>query len=259
MRIPIYQIDAFTNEPFKGNPAAVCPLEEWIEDDVMQQIAAENNLSETAFFVKKEEAYELRWFTPKGEVDLCGHATLASAYVICTYVDDKASHVTFQTKSGRLEVAKDGSLFTMSLPSREGEKCEVPEALVKGLGKVPKAVYQSRDYLAVLETEQDILDLELNMEELKKLDGFGVIVTAKGKEVDFVSRFFAPKAGIDEDPVTGSAHCTLIPYWKKVWKKNEFVALQLSERGGKLYCTDLGDTVNIAGEAVAYLEGYIQL
>jgi len=259
MRIPIYQIDAFTNEQFKGNPAAVCPLNEWIEDDVMQKIAAENNLSETAFFVKKEDEYELRWFTPKGEIDLCGHATLASAYVIFTYLDQNLKVVKFHTQSGLLEVSKDGSLLTLSFPSRAGEKCDIPEELIKGLGKAPKEVYKSRDYLVIFDTEQDIIGLELNMEELKKLDGFGVIATAKGKEVDFVSRFFAPKAGIDEDPVTGSTHCTLVPYWKKILNKNEFVALQLSERGGKLYCTDLGDTVKISGEAVSFLEGYINV
>lgn len=259
MKIPIFQVDAFTNELFKGNPAAVCPLNEWMQDDTMQKIAAENNLSETAFFVEKDDLYELRWFTPKGEVDLCGHATLASAYVICTYLDEEVENIKFQTKSGLLEVSKEGGLFTLSFPARAGEKCNTPEELIKGLGKAPKEVYKSRDYLAVFETEQDILDLELNMDELKKLDGFGVIATAVGKEADFVSRFFAPKAGIDEDPVTGSAHCTLVPYWKNRLNKDEFVALQLSERGGKLYCTDSGETVKIAGEAVSYLEGCIYI
>ena len=259
MRIPIYQIDAFTNEQFKGNPAAVCPLAEWIKDDLMQDIAAENNLSETAFFVKKDHEYELRWFTPKGEVDLCGHATLASAYVIFTYLDKKIIKVIFHTKSGMLEVSREGSLLTMIFPSREGEKCEAPEALIKGLGKRPNEVFQSRDYMAVFETEQEIMSLDLNMDELKKLDGLGVIVTAKGNEVDFVSRFFAPKVGIDEDPVTGSAHCTLVPYWKRVLGKNEFVALQLSERGGKLFCADLGEMVKISGEATSYLEGHINI
>ena len=259
MRIPIYQIDAFTKEQFKGNPAAVCPLAAWIKDDLMQDIAAENNLSETAFFVKKDHEYELRWFTPKGEVDLCGHATLASAYVIFIYLDKKIMKVIFHTKSGMLEVSREGSLLTMIFPSREGEKCEAPEALIKGLGKRPKEVYQSRDYMAVFETEQEIMNLDLNMDELKKLDGLGVIVTAKGNEVDFVSRFFAPKVGIDEDPVTGAAHCTLVPYWKRVLGKNEFVALQLSERGGKLFCADLGEMVKISGEATSYLEGHINV
>jgi len=259
MRIPIYQIDAFANEQFKGNPAAVCPLDEWIKDDVLQKIAAENNLSETAFFVKKDHEYELRWFTPKSEIDLCGHATLASAFVIFTYLDKDAKNIKFNTKSGLLEVNKDEDLLTLVFPSREGEVCATPEALVKGLGKEPNEVYKARDYLAVFDSEQDIMNLKLNMDELKKLDAFGVIVTAKGNEVDFVSRFFAPKAGVDEDPVTGSAHCTLVPYWKRKLNKQELVALQLSERGGTLYCTDLGEKVKISGEAVSYLEGYIQV
>ena len=259
MRVPIYQIDAFTSEQFKGNPAAVCPLKEWINDDLMQNIAAENHLSETAFFVKKGHEYELRWFTPKGEVDLCGHATLASAYVIFTYLDERITKVVFQTKSGRLEVARKGNLLTMIFPSREGEKCDVPEALIQGLGKKPQEVYLSRDYMAVFETEEDIRDLVLDMEALRQLDGLGVIVTARGNEADFVSRFFAPKLGVNEDPVTGSSHCTLIPYWKRVLGKNDLVALQLSERGGKLFCTDLGEKVKISGEAVTYLVGYIHI
>ncbi|AWI04800.1 PhzF family phenazine biosynthesis protein [Clostridium drakei] len=257
MRIPVYQVDAFTNKQFGGNPAAVCPLEQWIDDELMQKIAAENNLAETAFFVKKDSEYELRWFAPKGEIDLCGHATLATSYVIFNYIDKNASLVKFNTKSGVLEVSKDGNLLTMIFPSREAEKCEVPEALIKGLGKVPVEVYKARDYMAVFEKEEDILNLQLNMEELKKLDSVGVIVTAKGNEVDFVSRFFAPKLGVNEDPVTGSSHCTLIPYWSKILNKKELNDLQLSERKGKLYCADLGDKVKISGEVALYLEGNI--
>jgi predicted PhzF superfamily epimerase YddE/YHI9 len=259
MRIPIYQVDAFTNKQFKGNPAAVCPLTEWIADDLMQNIAAENNLSETAFFVKKDDEYELRWFTPKVEIDLCGHATLASAYVIFTYLDKRSIKVIFHTKSGILEVSRESNLLSMIFPFREGKKSEIPDALIKGLGKRPKEVYKSRDYMAVFETEQEIMDLALNMDELKKVDGLGIIVTAKGNEVDFISRFFAPKEGIDEDPVTGSAHCTLVPYWKRVLGKNEFKALQLSQRGGKLICAYLGTMVKISGEAKSYLEGYIDV
>ncbi|MFO7315915.1 MAG: PhzF family phenazine biosynthesis protein [Bacilli bacterium] len=258
--IPIYQVDAFTSEPFKGNPAAVVPLTEWLPDNVMQQIAAENNLSETAFVVhRQKEEYELRWFTPKTEIDLCGHATLATAFVVFNYLNPSIAVVKFHTKSGMLTVTKENSLLTMTFPSREGTACDVPEALVKGLGKKPKEVFLARDYLAVFETEEDIRRLEINVEELKKLDAFGVIATAKGKEADFVSRFFAPKAGIHEDPVTGSAHCTLVPYWKKILEKKEFVALQLSERGGKLFCKDEGEQVKISGEAVVYLEGKIYI
>lgn len=258
MKIPIYKINTFTNEQFKGNLAAVCPLQEWIKDELMQNIAAENNLSETAFFVKKNNEYQLRWFTPTGEIDLCGHATLASAYVIFTYLDKSAINIRFNTKSGILEVFKENNLLTMIFPSREGERCEAPKELIEGLGNGIKEVYKSRDYMAVFETEEEILKLKPNMELLKKLDAF-VIVTARGREADFVSRFFAPNAGIDEDPVTGSAHCTLVPYWKKVLNKNEFGALQLSQRGGKVYCADLGETVKISGEVVVYLEGYINL
>jgi PhzF family phenazine biosynthesis protein len=259
MRIPIYQIDAFTDEQFKGNPAAVCPLEAWISDTLMQKIAAENNLSETAFFVKEGSDYALRWFTPKGEVDLCGHATLATAYVIFTYLDNDIANIKFHTESGELDVLKEGSLLSMIFPSREGERCDAIQTLSKCLGKTPIEVYKSRDYMAVFKTEQDILDLKPDMKEIKKLDSLGVIATAKGNEADFVSRFFCPNVGVDEDPVTGSAHCTLVPYWKKKLGKNELIALQLSERRGKLYCTDLGEKVKISGEAAPYLEGCINV
>ena len=259
MRIPIYQIDAFTKEEFKGNPAAVCPLEKWIEDALMQKIAKENNLSETAFFIKKDDIYELRWFTPEEEIDLCGHATLAAAYTIFEYLDKNSNKISFNTKSGILEVLKKDKLITMIFPSRAGEKSEIPEELIRGLGKKPKELYRSRDYMAVFEKEEDIKSLRLNMEELKKLDVFGVIVTAKGNEVDFVSRYFAPKSGINEDPVTGSAHCALVPYWRRVLNKNEFVAYQLSDRGGELYCIDKGENIEISGQAISYLEGYINV
>lgn len=260
MRIPIYQVDAFTNEQFKGNPAAICPLETWLPDEVMQNIAMENNLSETAFFVQKENnEYELRWFTPTNEIDLCGHATLATAFIVFNNLNPTIDQVKFHTKSGVLEVMKNNGLLTMTFPAREGIRCECPETLIKALGKTPKEVYFARDYLVVLDSEDEIQNLQVDLEELKKLDGFGVIVTAKGKEVDFVSRFFAPKAGIDEDPVTGSAHCTLVPYWKHRLNKTDFIALQLSKRGGKLFCKDLEDVIQISGEAVLYLEGEIQL
>ena len=236
MKIPIYQVDTFTSELFKGNPAAVCPLRGWLEDDLMQNIARENNLSETAFFVKKGDEYELRWFTPKGEVDLCGHATLASAYVIFTYLDKKIDRVFFQTKSGILEVAREGSLLAMVFPSREGEMSDTPEMLVKGLGKRPEEVYLSRDYMAVFEREENIRNLKLDMKALKQLEGLESSSRPK-ERVDFVSRFFAPKTGLEEDPVTGSSNCTLIPYWKRILGKDNLIALQLSERGGKLFCT----------------------
>lgn len=259
-RFPIYQVAAFTNKPFQGNPAAVVPIDAWLPNEVMQRIAAENNLSETAFLVHRQnEEYELRWFTPKTEIDLCGHATLATTFVVFNYLNPAIAEVKFHTKSGMLTVTKEDSLLTMTFPSREGVPCDIPDALVKGLGKKPKELYLARDYLAVFDSEEDIRNLEIDIDALKKLDGFGVIVTAKGKEVDFVSRFFAPKAGIDEDPVTGSAHCTLVPYWKKILKKEEFVALQLSDRGGTLYCKDKGEQIQISGDAVVYLEGKIYI
>lgn len=259
VRIPIYQIDAFTNEQFKGNPAAVCPLEEWIKDDLMQKIARENNLSETAFFTKKGDRYELRWFTPETEIDLCGHATLATAYVIFRYLEKDLSEINFNTNSGILKVLKNDNLLTMIFPAREGDKCEIPRELVEGLGKEPIELYKSRDYMAVFGKEEDITNLKPDMEKLKKLNSFGIIVTAKGNEVDFVSRYFAPDSGVNEDPVTGSAHCTLIPYWKTILNKEEFIAYQLSNRGGRLYCRDLGEKVAISGEAISYLEGYINV
>jgi predicted PhzF superfamily epimerase YddE/YHI9 len=259
MRIPIYQIDAFAERRFEGNPAAVCPLEAWPDDDLLQKIAAENNLAETAFFVRQGPDYALRWFTPKCEIDLCGHATLASAYVLFTYLEPGRDHVRFHTLSGVLEVTQEGDLLAMIFPARPGARCDAPAALVQGLRRQPLEVYKSRDYMAVFGSEQEILDLQPSLADLMQLDLFGIIVTAPGEEVDFVSRFFAPNAGIDEDPVTGSAHSTLIPYWKERLGKDAMVALQLSARRGKLYCTDLGDKVKISGKAAPYLEGFINV
>lgn len=259
MRIPIYQIDAFTNELFRGNPAAVCPLEEWIDDNIMQKIAKENNLSETAFFIKRGNLYELRWFTPEFEIDLCGHATLAAAYVIFEYLEKDLNEISFNTKSGKLKVVKKNTLLSMVFPSREGNKCDITEELVEALGKKPLELYKSRDYMAVFEKEEDIINLNPDMEKLKKINAFGIIVTAKGSDMDFVLRYFIPDSVIDEDSVTGSAHCTLIPYWRKILNKDKFVTRQLSNRSGILYCRDLGDKVEISGEAVFYLEGYINI
>lgn len=257
MRIPIFQVDAFTDTQFHGNPAAVCPLDSWLDDDLMQKIAAENNLSETAFFVKQADGYRLRWFTPKNEVDLCGHATLASAYVIFTYLDPDLAAIRFHTLSGVLEVEREGGLLAMIFPARPGVRCDAPDALVKGLGKQPLAVYKSRDFMAVYASEQDVLDLAPDMDTLKKLDVLGVIATARGSSVDFVSRFFAPNAGVPEDPVTGSAHSTLVPYWSEQLGRKDLEARQVSARGGTLYCTDLGATVKMRGAAAPFLEGFI--
>lgn len=260
MKIPIFQVDAFTREAFGGNPAAVCVLEAWLEDETLGNIAAENNLSETAFIVKEEESYGLRWFTPKVEVDLCGHATLASAFVIFSFLESGLSRVHFRTASGPLEVEKSGDLLSMDFPARKPMKTGISDTLVEALGMMPNEVYKSRDLLAVFDNEAQISRMRPDFEKLRKIrDGFGVIVTARGESADFVSRFFAPNAGIPEDPVTGSAHCTLIPFWAGRLGKSKLHALQLSSRGGELYCEDMGERVRISGNAVLYLRGEIHV
>lgn len=257
MKIPIYQIDAFTDERFRGNPAAVCPLQEWLPDETMQKIAAENNLAETAFVVSKGSSFELRWFTPKIEVDLCGHATLATAYTFKEHLDYQPDEIEFKTKSGILKIQFGGDFISMIFPRRPAEPCDAPENLLQGISIKPAEVLKSRDFLVVLKSEDEVTELRPDFEKLKLVDALGVIVTATGKNADFVSRFFAPRVGINQDPVTGSSHSTLVPYWSRRLRKNKLVALQLSERGGKLFCEDLGDKVKIAGKAVTYLTGEI--
>ena len=259
MKIPYYQIDAFTNSVFSGNPAGVCLLAEWLNNSTLQSIAAENNLSETAFLVKNEKGYELRWFTPEIEVDLCGHATLASAFVILNCLDNSSDAVRFDSKSGPLTVTRQDDLLAMDFPSRKAELFPTPKELVNGLGIEPKEVFRSRDYLAVFDSEDQIKSLQPDMYELSKLDSLGVIVSAAGSKSDFVSRFFAPKVGIPEGPVTGSAHSTLVPYWAERLGKSELHAFQLSKRGGELFCKHRGDRVIIAGRAVMYLKGTITI
>jgi predicted PhzF superfamily epimerase YddE/YHI9 len=259
VEIPIFQVDAFTSRLFHGNPAAVCPLSEWPDDAQLLAIAAENNLSETGFVVGSEGRYQLRWFTPAIEVDLCGHATLAAAFVIFNFIDKPISMVEFTTKSGLLTVRREDTLLCMEFPARPASPCPTPDQLIEGLGVQPAEVYLSRDYLAVYGGEEEVRSLRPKMEPLLSLDGLGVIVTSQGKESDFVSRFFAPKAGIPEDPVTGSAHCTLVPYWAARLGKERLYALQLSRRGGELFCEKMGDRVRIAGKAVLYMEGVIRL
>lgn len=259
MKIPIYQIDAFTSTLFKGNPAAVCPLDHWLDDKTLLNIAAENNLSETAFFVKEGTGFRLRWFTPETEVDLCGHATLAAAFVILNHIVPLESSVEFETLSGRLGVKNENGVLTMNFPSRKPEICPVPQELVKGLGGAPIEILKSRDYFVVYDSEAEVVSLKPDMNLLEALDALGVIVTAKGKSVDFVSRFFAPRAGIPEDPVTGSAHSSLIPYWAEKLNKNKLHALQVSKRGGELFCEWRGDRVTISGHAVKYFEGSIEI
>ncbi len=262
MKLPIYQVDAFTERLFGGNPAAVCPLEEWLPDATMQAIAAENNLSETAFFVREEGGYLLRWFTPEIEVDLCGHATLASAFIIFQFLEPAKRTIAFRTlKAGVLSVTREGDLISMDFPSRPATPTASDPALAAALGKAPLGVRVARDHMAIYEHAADIAGLSPDFRALGKLDCFSVIVTAPGENgVDFVSRFFGPAQGIDEDPVTGSAHCTLIPYWaERLGKTEGLQARQLSRRGGALTCGLKGDRVSIAGRAILYLKGEIDI
>ena len=259
MKLTLYQIDAFASRVFAGNPAAVCPLEKWLEHDLMQAIAMENNLSETAFFVPLDQGYHIRWFTPASEVDLCGHATLASAYVLFTYLDPSMTKVSFQSRSGLLTVSKQDDLLSMDFPSQPPAPCRAPAELIEALGKKPSEVLRSQDYFVLFPGEEDVRTLDPDMILLKKLDLRGVTVTARGKDADFVSRFFAPKYGINEDPVTGSAHCALVPYWAGRLRKKDLHAHQVSKRGGELFCKDGGDRVIISGRAVAYMQGIITI
>lgn len=259
MTIPIYQADAFTDKLFGGNPAAICPLDTWLPDNVMQQVAVENNLAETAFFVKTANGYKLRWFTPEYEIDLCGHATLASAHILFTELGYSGDTIQFETvKAGVLTVKRDGDKYAMDFPSRPPIHIEVPNGLVEALGdKKPVEILRSRDFFVVYESEDDIREISPDFFALSKMDTVGVIVTARGKKADFVSRFFAPGAGIPEDPVTGSAHCNLIPYWAGKLGKNKLHAYQLSARKGELWCELTGQRVLISGKAVTYLKGEI--
>jgi len=258
MKIPIYQVDAFTDKIFGGNPAAVCPLEKWIPAAAMQAIAMENNLSETAFFVRKGSVFKIRWFTPAIEVDLCGHATLASAHVIFKHLGHAKPQITFLSKSGELKASLKKDLIYLDFPAYDPIPVgSPPAALLKGLGKKPKEVLKGRDYLAVFKTEADVLALQPDFAELNKLDCLGIIATAEGDKSDFVSRFFAPRAGILEDPVTGSAHTLLIPFWAKCFHKKKLYAFQLSKRRGELFCELQGNRVLIGGHARTFLKGTI--
>ena len=260
MRIPIYQVDAFTSQRFHGNPAAICPLEEWLPDETLQAIAAENNLAETAYFLRRSEGvYELRWFTPAVEVDLCGHATMASAYVLWNCLGFDGERVGFDTRSGRMWVTRDGAKLALDFPSRPPAACTPCTGLVEALGGAPQQVLAARDYFVVYRTAAEVLALQPDMQALCGIDRFAVIVTAPGGDCDFVSRFFAPAKGVPEDPVTGSAHCSLIPYWAERLGKSQLFARQVSKRGGELYCELRGDRVRIAGEGVLYLEGNIEV
>jgi PhzF family phenazine biosynthesis protein len=259
MKISIFQIDAFTSTVFAGNPAAVCPLKSWLPDATMQSVAAENNLSETAFFVSEDDGQHIRWFTPRMEVDLCGHATLASAFVIFNHLDPTATRVDFQSRSGLLKVARAGDMMVLDFPSWEPQACEPPPALAEALGAAPREILANRDYLCVYGSEGEVRALAPDMDRLAALDRPGIVVTAPGERHDFVSRFFAPGLGIPEDPVTGRAHCMLTPYWAGRLGKERLNAAQVSPRGGELYCMPRGDRVAIAGRAVRYMQGMIEI
>jgi len=258
MKIPIYQVDAFTSEVFGGNPAAVCPLNKWLDKDIMQKIAMENNLSETVFFVPKDDTFEIRWFTPKIEINLAGHPTLAAAWVIYNELKYQKPVIRFKSPlSGELIIEKDQNLLIMDFPSNEGKVIPAPEYLMDGLGAEPVEVIQSRDLLAIYKNQQEIEKIKPNFGILEKVETFGIIISAQGEDCDFVSRFFAPRAGINEDPVTGSAHTTLIPYWSRKLQKKKLEAIQLSERKGKLTCEYQGERVKIAGTAKLFMKGEI--
>jgi len=261
MKIKIYQVDAFSNKLFSGNPAAVCMLNNWLDADIMQKIAEENNLSETAFIVKKNRNYEIRWFTPEVEVDLCGHATLASAHVLFEFYNPKKTKITFiNPHSGFLMVKKEEEYLILDFPVGEFQKTSTHPELIKGLGKKPIESYKGKtDYMFVYPKQEDIEKINPDFQIIAKSDVRGIIVTAKGNDVDFVSRFFAPKCGINEDPVTGSAHTILTPYWTKCLKKQQLVALQLSKRKGILKCKLDNDRVKIAGMAKTYFVGEISI
>ena len=261
MQLQIFQVDAFTDKIFGGNPAAVCPLEEWLPSDVMQRIAMENSVAETAFFVSSGDGFEIRWFTPEIEMDLCGHATLAAAHVITRYLNPNMSALTFHSPSGIVTVIVENELLTLDFPSRRPEPCTLPQLIMDAIQVEPVEILKSRDYVLVYESEEIIRNMKPNQEILNQinLDPGGIVVTAKGNEVDFVSRFFTPQASIFEDPVTGSAHCSLIPYWSQRLGKKSMFALQLSTRVGELQCKDLGERVFISGRAVTYLEGHITI
>lgn len=260
MKIPLYWVDAFTDRIFHGNPAAVVPLEKWLPEEVMQRIAFENGLAETAFFVRTgSDRFHLRWFTPALEIDLCGHATLATAHVVFTELGPAGELVIFDSCSGPLPVARRDGLIELDFPARPAPPAPAPPALVAGLRATPRFVAKARDYLCVFDTEAEVRALQPDFPVLNQLEVIGIIATAPGRDCDFVSRFFAPRAGINEDPVTGSAHCNLVPYWAERLGKTTLHARQVSTRGGELFCALRGDRVGLAGRAVLYLRGEIRL
>ena len=260
MPYPIYTVDAFTDHIFGGNPAAVCPLEKWLPTETMQQLANENNLSETAFFVKREDgSYDIRWFTPELEIDLAGHPTLATAFVIFSELGHHADIITFHCQSGILTVVKKGDQLEMNFPARMPLACIPPDDLLKGFNLAPAKVLRSRDFFLVYNSQEEIEKVVADFNYLNKVDTLGIIITSKGNEADFVSRFFVPNSVIGEDPVTGSAHATLIPYWAQELNKTSMTAIQLSRRKGHVWCGFQGDRVTIGGKAVLYMKGEYNL
>ncbi len=258
MQLPIYQVDAFTKDLFKGNPAAVVFCDSFLPAPTMQSIAAENNLAETAFVVRQEDFVQIRWFTPTIEVDLCGHATLAAAHVIFNHLGFAGDAVSFQSKSGALAVRREREILYLDFPADQFSRVDPPQFLIEGLGCRPRETYKGRsDFLTIFEDEDEIVSMCPNLGLISKVPSRGVIVSSPGREVDFVSRFFAPQSGIPEDPVTGSAHTTLIPYWSARLTQRRLSARQLSKRGGELVCKDLGERVEIGGRAITYLVGGI--
>ena len=259
MKLKIYQIDAFANRAFEGNPAAVVPLESWLEDEILQRMANENNLSETAYIVPNDKGYDIRWFTPTDEVDMCGHATLASAYVLFSEPGCKEETIIFDSKSGELIVQKEGEFLSMDFPAQNIERSDEVDIFEKVFAARPLEAFKSMDHIVVFEDESALNSLKPDFELMKTLGLRGVIVTAKSKEYDFVCRFFAPKIGVNEDPVTGSAYTQLVTYWSNVSNKTEFSSKQLSARGGEVFCELKGDRCIIKGKAVKYLEGVIDI
>ncbi len=261
MKQTIYQIDAFTDQIFSGNPAAVCPLEHgWLDDSLMQSIATENNLSETAFFLRASDTFHIRWFSPVSEVDLCGHATLASAHVLFEHMDYQDETVSFSSRSGPLTVKRRGDRLAMNLPTDKPHQVELSDELIRCIDRKPlEAMRGKTDIMLVMESDQAVLEACPSVEAIRNIDARGVMVTAQGESSDFVSRFFAPRHGINEDPVTGSAHTTLVPYWSQKLGKPSLIAQQISKRGGTLWCRDLGERVEIAGQSRTYLIGDMYL
>lgn len=257
MDLNIYQVDAFASEVFEGNPAAVCPLDSWLPDDILQKVAEENNLSETAFFVAENDSFSLRWFTPEDEVNLCGHATLATAHVLFEHLGHSGQTIQFQTNSGRLIVEKSDLGYSMDFPATMPKAAEAPYILIDALGVSPKKVLSGFDYVVVLDNETEVRSVKPDFVKLSQLDLRGVIITSPGDKVDFVSRCFFPKLRVNEDPVTGSAHCELAPYWSERLGKNSLTAQQLSRRTGIVSCEVIGNRVVLKGGAVDYLQGKI--